>query len=216
MMVLGRRAFLGLTASALGLSACAQIPPPAGPTASTAPSPARSFSAPAWRVGDQWVYEWTSGQESGTKTVEVIDTRDVNGVAYYIARIGDVEHYYTRELHWAAAVRDGRVEARIVPPQPWFHWPLTVGDRWTHHGRFEERDRTVTHDDRFTVIGAEDVTVPAGRYHCVKLLRETDRRDGDEFWYAAEVGWHVRWIGRRGDTQFEERLREYRTGPPTR
>jgi hypothetical protein len=214
--LLGRRAFIGLVASAAALKACGPTPPPADPTASTATPPTPTLAAPAWRIGDQWVYEWTSGNDTGTKTVEVVDARDVNGVTYYIARVGDVEHYYTRDLHWAAVVRDGRVEARIVPPHPWFRWPLTAGDRWTHRARFEERERSVTHDDRFAVVGREDVTVPAGRYHCVKLLRETDRRDSDEYWYAAEVRWHVRWIGRRGETQFEERLREHRAGSAPR
>jgi hypothetical protein len=179
---------------------------------------------PTWLVGDRWVYDWTSGQESGTKTIEVVELRDVNGVRYYIVRVGasarpgdaDAEHYYTQALHWAAAVRGGKVEARMVPPHPWFMWPLVPSARWTHQGRFEQREGPTTYNDRFTVIGAEPVEVPAGRYEAVKLARDSDRRDGDEYWYAPAVRWYARWLGRRGDSQFEERLREYRPAPRPR
>jgi hypothetical protein len=45
------------------------------------------------------------------------------------------------------------------------------------------------------------------------VVRETDRRDFDEYWYAPEVRWYVRWTGNRGDVRFEERLREYSAAP---
>ena len=215
MTIVRPRSLLGFAAVVLMCAGCAAgssapSPPNAGPARAAS---ATSLAAPAWQVGDRWIYEWTSGQESGTKTIEVIEVRDVNGVRYYVVRLGDSEHYYTDALHWAAAVREGKVEARMVPPQPWFVWPLVPGARWNHQGRFEQRDGVVTYDDRFTVIGPEPVEVPAGRYEAVKLVRETNRRDGDEYWYAPDVRWYARWLGRRGDSQFEERLREFRPAP---
>jgi hypothetical protein len=168
---------------------------------------------PEWKAGDRWVFQWTSGAESGTKTVEIADVRDVNGVPYYVVRLGDMDHYYTRELHWAAAIRESKVEARIVPPQPWFAWPLEVGRRWSHQGSFEDRNGRVAYNDRFAVVAQETVEVPAGRFDTLKVVRETDRRDSDEYWYAAPVRWHVRWKGRRGDVEFEERLQSYDPAP---
>jgi hypothetical protein len=207
-----------LAAVLLAVAGCA-----AGPSAPTPAdgAPARPASAapvatPAWQVGDRWVYDWTSGTESGSKTIEVVELRDLKGVRYYVVRLGDSEHYYTHALHWAAAIREQKVEARMVPPQPWFMWPLVPGARWTHQGRFEQREGVATYDDRFTVIGAESVEVPAGRYEAIKVVRQTDRRDGDEYWYAPDVRWYARWLGRRGDSQFEERLREYRPAPRPR
>ncbi|HXD98259.1 MAG TPA: hypothetical protein VN646_17045 [Candidatus Acidoferrum sp.] len=218
MTMLRRRSLLGLAVVVVTVAGCAAgSPPPAATDAGPArTAPAASVVEPAWQVGDRWVYQWTSGQETGTKTLEVVDVRDLNNVRYYVVRLDDAEHYYTHALHWAAAVREGKVEARMVPPQPWFVWPLVPGARWNHQGRFEQRDGVVTHDDRFTVIGSEPVEVPAGRYETIKLVRETDRRDGDEYWYAPAVRWYARWHGRRGDSQFEERLREYRPAPRPR
>lgn len=212
------RSQLALVAVALVVTGCAAASPPpvpadAGPAR---PAPAGPLLAPDWRIGDRWVYEWTSGKENGTKTLEVVDVRDLDSVRYYVVRLGDSEHYYTPALHWAAAVRDGRVEARMLPPLPWFAWPLVPGARWAHQGRFEQREGVVAYDDRFAVIGPETVEVPAGRYEAVKLVRETNRRDADEYWYAPDVRWHARWLGRRGDVQFEERLREYRPAPRPR
>jgi hypothetical protein len=211
-------AILGLGVVLLALAGCAagaSAPTQAGAKPEPAPSVA-PLPAPAWQVGDRWVYDWTAGKESGTKTIEVIDVREVNGVRYNIVRLGDSEHYYTAALHWAAAVREGKVEARMVPPHPWFVWPLAPGARWGHQGRFEQQDGVVTHDDRFTVIGPEHVEVPAGRYEAVKLVRETNRQDRDEYWYAPDVRWYARWLGWRGGSQFEEQLREYRPAPRPR
>jgi hypothetical protein len=218
MTIVRPRSFLGLACVGLMFAGCAAgssapAPPNAGPARAASAAP---LVEPAWQVGDRWVYEWTSGKESGTKTLEVVDVRDLNSVRYYIVRLGDSEHYYTHALHWAAAVREGKVEARMVPPQPWFVWPLAPGARWVHQGRFEQSEGVLTHDDRFAVIGPERVEVPAGRYEAVKLVRETNRRDGDEYWYAPDVRWYARWLGRRGDSQFEERLREYRPAPRPR
>ena len=219
-MTLARaRGLAALVALLLVVAGCA-----AGPPAPASPAPAASVAMPTWVVGDRWVYDWTSGRESGTKTIEVVELREVNKVRYYIVRVGaserpgdsDAEHYYTEALAWAAAVRGGKVETRMVPAQPWFAWPLVPSKRWTHQGRFEQREGVTTHNDRFTVVGAEPVEVPAGRYQAVKVTRDTDRRDGDEYWYASAVRWYARWLGRRGDSQFEELLREYRPAPRPR
>jgi hypothetical protein len=209
------RALLAVVLAGAGCGTTAQPPAPSTSDA-TPPVSAAAPAAPAWQTGDRWVFEWTSGKESGTKTAEVADTREINGVPYYVVRLAESEHYYTQALHWAAAAREGKVEARMVPPHPWFVWPLVTGARWTHQGRFEQREAVVTHTDRFTVIGPETIEVPAGRYDTVKVVRETDRRDRDEYWYTPTVRWYARWVGQRGDMQFEERLREYHPAPRPR
>ncbi|MGH7322570.1 MAG: hypothetical protein ACRELA_23510 [Candidatus Rokuibacteriota bacterium] len=170
-------------------------------------------SPPDWRPGDRWVYEWSSGRESGTKTVEVVEVREVNGIQYYIVRLGDVDHYYTRELHWAAAIRDSTVEARMVPPHPWFAWPLEVGRRWLHRGTWEDRGATRPANDTFAVVAAETVEVPAGTFQALKVARESSVQGHDEYWYVPAVRSYARWVGRRGEVGFEERLREYRPAP---
>jgi len=192
----------------------------AAPATSPIPSPTASASAlapvtspPEWRPGDQWVYGWTSGSETGTKTVEVVEIREVNKVTFYLVRVGDVEHFYTRELQWAGTMREQKVESRMSPPEPWFVWPLERGRQWTHHATYEDASGKTEITDRFSVVAGEIVEVPAGRFNAVKVVRETDRRDVDEYWYAPDVRFYVKWVGRRGDAQFEEQLRVYRQAP---
>lgn len=186
------------------------------PALAPAPLPTQGLhvdSAPEWRPGDRWVYEWTSGSDRGTKTVEVTEIRELKGVQYYIVRLGDIDHFYTRELHWAAAVRDSTVEARMIPPHAWFVWPLEVGRRWVHRGTWEDRGTTRPTNDSFAVVAAETVEVPAGAFQALKVARESSIQGLDEYWYAPAVRSYARWIGRRGDVSFEERLREYRPAP---
>src|SRR5262245_60482325 len=124
--------FVAVMAVVLILAGCAAGTSPPAPGTSPPAPPAQAepdrnrpaswapVNQPTWQIGDRWVYEWTSGSEQGTKDLQVVEVRDINGVAYYILRLSETEHYYTRALHWAAAVREGRVEARMVPPHPWF------------------------------------------------------------------------------------------------
>ena len=188
-------------------------PPPMPPRLTTASS--RTIAPPAsappeWRPGDQWVYTWTSGQTGGTKSIEVLEIREINKVSFYLVKVGGLEQFYTRDLRWAGSMRDGKVQSRMTPPQPWFSWPLKMGSQWSHRGSYEDATGTSPYNDSFSVVGAEVVDVPAGRFNALKVVRETDTRDSDQYWYAPEVRFYVKWVGRRGNAQFEEALREYR------
>jgi hypothetical protein len=202
-------AVLGLCASGCGTATTPAAPPSPPPVA----APGGTDSAPEWRPGDRWVFGWTSGADSGTKTVEVVEVREISKVPYYLVRVGDLVHFYTHELQWAGTMREQKVESRMSPPQPWFVWPLEAGRRWTHQAMYEDAGGKSEVADRFSVVGTETVDVPAGHFSAVKIVRETDRRDVDEYWYAPEVRFYVKWVGRRGDAQFEEQLRDYRQAP---
>ena len=195
---------------ALLLSGCVAPAGPAAVPAAPQQGPITASAPPVWRPGDRWVYAWTSGQTSGTKNVEVLEIREINTVSFYLVKVGEVEQFYTKDLRWAGSMRDGKVQSRMTPPQPWFVWPLEVGRQWTHRGSFEDATGKGAHNDSSSVVGAEVVEVPAGRFSTLKVVRETDSRDSDQYWYAPEVRFYVKWVGRRGDTQFEEDLREYR------
>jgi hypothetical protein len=192
----------------VGLRTAAQTPPPPAPTLTAAIT-----APPVWQFGDRWVFEWTAGTRNGDKTVSVLEKHGIGGVPYYVVQIGDLEHYYTAELHWAFVVRDSKVEARMVPPKPWFVWPLEVGGRWQHRGSLEDQRGKVVYLDTFRAVGVERVEVPAGRFQAVRIVREDQGGETDEYWYVPEVRWYVRWVGRRADFSFEERLKSYHPAP---
>lgn len=199
----------------LSLAACSPAEVRA-PAASPEPPPlTRVPSPPEWRPGDRWVYDWASGTEVATKTVDVVEVKEVNTVRYYVVRVADLHHYFSLDLHWAAVVRGQKVEARMVPAQPLLAWPLEIGRQWTHQGDYEEAGAKRRLNDTFSVVTTETVEVPAGRFRALKIVHETTRQESDQYWYAPDVRWYVKWTGRRGDIQFEERLREYRPARPT-
>jgi len=222
--VIGLRLVLGLAFGVVVAGGCAMsqdaaLPPAGAAVSSSSGMRVEADTAPAWRPGDRWAYVWTSGTSKGTRTIEVREVKAVNGVQYYVVRNNEAEadQYWTMDLRWAASVRDAKVQARMVPPEPWFTWPLRVGGQWQHSGEFQQVDGKRQAEDAFHVVGAETVEVPAGTFQAFKITRTTKDGDSDEYWYVPEVRSYVRWIGRRGAVEFEERLSEYggvRRGAP--
>jgi len=90
-------------------------------------------------------------------------------------RFGDVDHYYTRTLNWAAVIRDAKVEARMIPPHQGFVWPLEVGKRWTYQGVWKIRIRSST-STTACVVAVETVEVLAGRFEALKIVERARRR----------------------------------------
>jgi hypothetical protein len=207
------RTWVGVMIVALAASFVIGCRTPAATSAPSAPASSTASAPPDWRPGDKWTYEWTSGAERGIKTAEVREIREVNGVSYYVIRLGDTDHYYTRDLHWAAIISESKVVARMQPPQPWFMWPLDPKRRWAGEGVFEHPKGTERFNDTFMVVGTETVDVPAGRFQAVKLVRQTNKRDFDEYWYVPEVRWYVKWHGRRAEAEFDETLQSYTFAP---
>lgn len=215
------------SALAIALEACSSLrsdaPPPGQPATldSTFKTVAASRAAPDWRPGDRWLYGLLIGTEHGTKThgtktVEVVEIRDINGALFYIVRVGEVEHhFYTAQLEWAGHARAQKVESRMSPPLPWFTWPLEPGRQWTYRGTLQEPSRAVERTDSFIVLGSEVVEVPAGRFNTLKVVHESDRGDRNEYWYAPDVRSYIKWVGRRGTSRTEEQLREYQAAPRT-
>ena len=168
---------------------------------------------PAWRVGDRWLHAWTSGANKGVKTSECIGVREVGGVSYNVLRVETAQMYYTFDLRWAASIVESRVVARATPPQPWFNWPLEVGKRWQYQGVYETQERKDQIRDSYRVVAVNSVTVPAGTFRAFEIVRETDSGVVDQYWYAPDVRWYVKWIGRRGTDEFQEVLQEYAPAP---
>ena len=194
----------------LGLASCAQIQ--AGAQKATAQL---VVTAPEWRVGERWRHAWTAGAERGTKTSEVLGAREVGGVQYHVLRVENADRYYTLDMRWAAIVAESRVTARAVPPQPWFMWPLEVGKSWQYRGVYEDMDRKEPVQESYTVLRVEQVEVPAGTFWAFKLVREGGLTGSDQYWYAPDVRWYVKWVGRRGKDEFQEVLEEYVPARPT-
>ena len=85
-------ALVFLTALAVLQSGCTAGAPAANSRAPAARSlPTSLAGPPEWKTGDRWNFSWTSGTESGTKTLEIVEVREVNQVRYYVMR-GDTDY----------------------------------------------------------------------------------------------------------------------------
>ena len=204
--------FLVMFGGGLLLTACGLLRPQEG----QAPTQL-SIARPEWRAGDRWVHAWTAGTQKGAKTSEVLGLREVAGAKYLVVRMEPANVYFTMDLHWAWAtsVAESRVLARAVPPFPWFNWPLELGKRWEYVGVAENQEGKSPIRDTYRVMAMEEIQVPAGTFRAVKITREVGSLILDQYWYAPDVRWYVKWLGRRGDSDFEEVLQEYVAAPKT-
>ena len=84
------------------------------------------------------------------------------------------------------------VDTRFTPAVPMLIFPLTPGTKVHWEGRLKVRmvmDKPIIFDGE--VIGWEDIQVPAGKFHCIKLHYHEKRGDDvidEDAWYAEGVG----------------------------
>lgn len=164
------------------------------------------IEAPAWNVGDKWVF-------SQGMTVEVIDT----GHEGYIVRLLNERIVFDKStLNRTFILLQGRQE-----PYPYkdsqrrlFDFPLTIGKRWkgkysavlkwedtyTSKTTGPTLGEDTTFFESYRVIGWEDVEVQAGRFKAIKIeytrgwTTPTGNNEGKAwYWYAPEVKFLVKY-----------------------
>lgn len=168
---------------------------PAGATRSFAGSSAMP------KVGDTWTYHLTERDYSNKKesrfrrTVESITDTEVR----MRANNGDLVVYNHDGNLVRREYRKGEVRT-WEPYQPLLKHPLGPGTTWEQKYVFKRADFQVENDASSTVVGWENVTVPAGTFKALKIsyvswYRRTDNnargRTGINLWFAPEVR---RWV----------------------
>ena len=194
-------ATLGTLATSLLLTACASVGMSDGPAA----------PAPAFRVGDRWVYEASDGFRvpvTWTETHEVTAI-DAEGITVRVTQIGPTVNSAHNEI-WAAPglLRSGAVfddETRdFDPPLAYYDFPLAPGKRWGGWlNQFNATTKKAGQINRYVAVGDwARVPTPAGAFDAIRM-RVLMRLDDEEFWrypttcnyllyYAPAVGAIVR------------------------
>ncbi len=100
------------------------------------------------------------------------------------------------------------VNTRFTPAVPRVIFPLTPGTKVHWEGRLKVAwvDKPIIFDGEVT--GWEDIEVPAGKYHCIKLHYHEKRGDeiiDENAWYAEGVG-QVKYDG----GQYIKELKEFK------
>jgi len=100
------------------------------------------------------------------------------------------------------------VNTRFTPPVPRVIFPLTPGTKVHWEGRLKVAwvNKPIIFDGE--VVGWEDITVPAGKFHCIRLHYHEKRGEDiidEDAWYAEGVG-QVKYDG----GQYVKELKESR------
>ena len=179
-------------------------------------------SLPTSHVGDQWVYNMTSGEDEFTWTEEITGEDVVDGVDCFIAQITyDPEYMGISEMTWYI---DKATENPIVMEwsgefdgNPYTGrmeysyqfvgemWPIEVGNEaWYSEtmtyliiveGEVVYRDESET-TGTYIVESIEEVTVPAGTFRCLKMVSYDEEENIiSTIWYSDIVKSQVKMVG---------------------
>lgn len=194
-------AFASILLAACGTTPAQRMAAAAKPIPAAA-SP-QAVAQPAWRVGDSWSFQrvdlWRNevverfeqemrAQDGERWTLQwrITDTQDPR-------RRGSITgEYLDARTHGFA---DARMRGRHVP----LSFPLQVGKQWSFRYDYTpEHHRDVSVEQTASVVGWEEVSVPAGRFRALKVVHE-GRYNAVEagfawngaireiYWYAPEV-----------------------------
>jgi hypothetical protein len=135
-------------------------------------------------VGDTAVYETTLGKLRYEHTHRVTKAaKECDGVRVTVEdkEFGRPPQEYEKVVS-AAGLRHTRTFGQeLDPPAPDLRLPAKAGDRWA----WEAAGGTT----RYTVVGEEEVEVPAGKFKAVRVKKErTDGKSRSEVWWAPGVG----------------------------
>jgi hypothetical protein len=221
-MVVGlARSRVLLAAIALLISACAtQRPGDDAPVA-----------RPEVRAGERWTYRAANRLlEAASDSYEVVVTfarSDViQGILTWQGETPEADVTWTAEWNAVVSATEGmglfdRVGA-FDPHFGLFKFPLRIGSSWKSAYEIHlprRNDLRVRHERRVSVVGYEEVVVPAGKFRALKVVAEGTyqhlgfaRRSGSTrtvSWYVPEV---KRWVKLTHD-EFED-LPTPMFGPP--
>jgi len=171
--------------------------------------------------GDSWVYDttkrgdkesfemnvviqdpWQEGDASGM----IMTQKDKRGTMRQFMLINN-KGVFIHKLALSKALTP-EVDTHFTPAVPTLIFPLTPGTKVHWEGRLKVRlimDKPIIFDGE--VLGWDDVQVPAGKFHCLKLHYHEKRGDDiidEDAWYAEGVG-QVKY----GGGQYVKELKSY-------
>jgi hypothetical protein len=186
------RSFLALVAAAVACGAA---------TFARAETDVR-VERPSVKVGEAWVYRRTNLWNNEiiattTLTVTYANEKAIHGVTTQTDSAAEGDTISTAEWNMVAT---GSVVQ--TPHSGNLHFPLYVGKSYDASYTWEntKTGRRIKHERVARVVGWEEVSVPAGRFHALKIDVEGPSQRLDAFgtgrtqtilWYAPEV---KRWV----------------------
>lgn len=139
---------------------------------------AQTLERPEVRAGDSWIYRTTEekGAAGWNQTRDELAVTRVTASAIYFTVKQSGSTQAPKELFmgrdWSRTRDINGSETVVAQPM---QFPLSPGKSWTV--KFSEDNpsknfRTETWDNKYSVVGYEDIEVPAGKYRAVKIEAE--------------------------------------------
>lgn len=190
------------------LAACAAAPeetpqPPAPGAGWTTfdtepPSGTKVYERPSWNIGDRFTLVRGASAQLQLEVAAIDERGYVLAAGEQVVMRRDLDLCNLGE--WAAA--DDRALHVLAPHDGRLHWPLWVGKTWSCDyaesfaggGQAAMRASSVVED-------LDTVTVPAGTFTALRIVRRVQRLDEPQtpvhtqvLWFAPEIGMEVRQI----------------------
>ncbi len=161
----------------------------------TPPQLGERAEAPQWRAGTRLVF-----RRGSLRTELVSGVGPDGGLSFELDGSGRKQHFGPQLEELGLEIADGSRPLRLDPGDPWLHFPLWPGKRWSAHfvSRTDSRP-AVPIEARYHCDAVEEITTPAGRFHCFRIWRTsrvaevaTSKERTSLYWYAPAVGFVVR------------------------
>lgn len=158
------------------------------------------IAAPAIEAGDTWNWQDEKGAGWHRRYVKQSD----EGLFEAEGRTGGPRYYHDNTHALRKVYRDGQWITKATLDYPELgvqslDFPLQPGKSWTSYlqARDSNQNMILTYRKTFTVLGCEQVTVPAGTFLAVVIEERQDIMSGPgngvrTYWYAPDVGFFVK------------------------
>jgi hypothetical protein len=139
---------------------------------------ARGLVPPTPRLGDKWVYlrEIRDGEAVTRRNYLTMSVMKAGDSGYeVVSSASDIPYRFDASgnlLSQPAPVGHGVLV--IEPSDSFFRYPLESGKSWSARTREVMPDIVKKSDNQVAVLGWEDVRVPAGGFHALKISKVTD------------------------------------------
>ena len=185
--------------------------------------PAASAARPNVKVDDRWVYRRTDKRMKPPilvyeLRVSFVDARAIHTVVERQGGRRESDATWTPEWNGVVQVDEGVIELEQgmlqFPLSPGKQYPAAWEIRRPRAGAFHVR-----HERKVTVVGWEDIEVPAGKFRALKVqadghFRRIDKLGSDEarntYWYVPQVKRWVKHVYQDARLEVTEELYFYR------
>jgi len=169
-----------------------------------------SLNRPEWEKGNYWkyrteIYSGAIGANNITSREEILGNKNitVNGTSYNTILVKvtpnknySIENTYYRSSDLAVVKLEFvGINMSVIYEPPYAKWkyPVEVGDTWEYHGNIIRQSPVNNKKEylelNYECIGEENISVPAGNFHCYVIKEYTSDGKNYAFHYLSpEVG----------------------------